>query len=584
MSAPLESSTPMLPVASAAQVRSACWALLRHRWWLLVVALLSFVISAACALVLPYALGQVVDLVAEGRGTASDVWLLAGAMAAAAVIWAAMFAVGAFTTARLVEGLLAGLREDLVYRSLRLPPRVVERSGSGDLVARSSDDVAMVSEALPTSVPVIASSTVMIALTAVGMGLLNPWFALTFVVVAPVHIWAVRWYLRTAPEVYAAERAALAVRAQHLLAALRALPTVQAFSMASVHTARITHASWSAVRWAMRTRAVQNTLFARLNLAEFFGMATILVTGFVLVGSDRATVGATTTAMLFFLQLFGPINGLLFMVDSLQSALASLARIVGVRFADQDEPELRSVGSSKPLRASQVEFGYGTEPVVRAVDLHIDAGERVALVGSSGAGKSTVAALVAGIHRPWSGQIGVSAPVAAATVLISQEVHVFGGSVWDNLTLGAQSASEEDVTQALRLVGAEAMVGGLPDGVHTQVGPHGRELTVAQAQLLALARAHLARPELVLLDEATAEAGSMHGGILDAAARAVMSGRAGLIIAHRLDQAADADRIVVMDAGRVVEVGSHTELIAAGGTYATLWGAWERHRGNGQPT
>ncbi len=574
-----EAPQAKLPVATGRQVWTVCWGILRKRWWLVALGAVCFVIASACGLVLPFALGRVVDFVDAGTGTPGDVWALAGLIAAAAVVGAAMFALGTYISSLIVERLLAGLREDLVSQSLRLPPRVVEQSGTGDVVSRSSEDVAQVSEALPTTIPMVASSVFTIALTAVGMSLLNPWFALTFAVVLPIHIWAARWYLRNAPQVYAAERVAMAQRAQHLLASLRALPTVQSFGLATVHAAQISDASWAAVRWTMRARAVVNTLFARINMAEFFGMSTILIVGFLLVNSGRATVGAATTAMLFFLQLFGPIGTLLMVIDTLQSALASLMRIVGVRYAPFDEAELRTIGGEVPASLQSIEFGYTDSPVVKDLNWDLHAGERVALVGSSGAGKSTVASLVAGWHQPWTGTVQISESAAARTVLITQEVHLFGGSVRENLTLVAPQATDDDVAAALATVGATSVVESLPDGLDTQIGPHGRDLTVASAQLLALARAHLANPELVLLDEATAEAGSLHGDELDAAARAVMAGRAGIIIAHRLDQAADADRIVVMEHGTIVEQGSHAQLVAADGTYAELWGAWQQYRG-----
>lgn len=224
-------------------------------------------------------------------------------------------------------------------------------------------------------------------------------------------------------------------------------------------------------------------------------------------------------------------------------------------------------------------FGYDDDrAVLHEVDLEVRTGERVAVVGTSGAGKSTLAALVAGVHAPWSGEVRVHEEARARTVLISQEVHVFAGTVRENITLSRPGASDVEVEAALAAVGGADTLDSLPHKLETEVGPHAHELTVAQAQLVALARVHLADPSLVLLDETTAEAGSAHGAMLDRAANAVVRDRTALVIAHRLDQAVTADRIIVMSDGQVVEQGRHEDLVAAGGSYAELWAAWSRHR------
>jgi len=499
-------------------------------------------------------------------------------MAAGALVQAVATGAGAIGAAALVENLLAELRERLVRRSLQLPRRVVERVGTGDLTSRASDDVAQVAMGLPNAIPTVAASGFTLALTAVALTVLQPWFALVVVTVVPLQVLALRSYLRQAPPLYAAERAALGVRAHHVLAALRGLPTVQAFGLGALHATRIGVASWEVVRLSLRARAILNTFFARLNTAELVGMSTILVVAFVLVGRDQLTIGGATTAMLLFLQLFGPMMGLLLLIDDLQSALASLARIVGVTQMETGDDDQRRAGGSTPVVVSGVRFGYHADPVLHEVDLQVAPGERVAVVGTSGAGKSTLAALVAGVHAPWSGAVQVSDGAHARTVLISQEVHVFAGTVRDNITLARPGADDDAVRAALAAVGGSDVIAALPAGLDTQVGPHAHTLTVAQAQLVALARAHLADPALVLLDEATAEAGSAHGAMLDRAADAVIAGRAALVIAHRLDQAVSADRVVVMSEGRVVEEGTHEQLVAAGGTYAGLWSAWQRHR------
>jgi ATP-binding cassette subfamily C protein len=230
-------------------------------------------------------------------------------------------------------------------------------------------------------------------------------------------------------------------------------------------------------------------------------------------------------------------------------------------------------GGSAGVRLRGVSFSYDRgRPALEDVDLVVGPGERVALVGPSGAGKSTVAKLVAGVHRPSQGVVDVD--VGGRVTLVTQEVHVFAGPLAADLRLARPEATDGELRAALDRVGATPWVEALDDGLDTVVGEVGHQLSPTQAQQLALARLLLADPAVAILDEATAEAGSAGAGVLDDAAAAVVAGRTSLVIAHRLTQAAAADRIVVLDRGRVVEQGTPDELLAADGLYADLWSAW----------
>ncbi|WP_433603972.1 ABC transporter ATP-binding protein [Dactylosporangium sp. CA-139114] len=261
-------------------------------------------------------------------------------------------------------------------------------------------------------------------------------------------------------------------------------------------------------------------------------------------------------------------------------------RVVGVdaRAGDVDELHSAHVGAVNVdfrqvgLMLRDVTFAYddGTD-VLHGVTLHVAPGTRVALVGSTGAGKSTLAAIAAGLLHPRSGTVTVGGhpPSTARVAVVTQETHVFAGPLVEDLRLARPGATDAEVAAALATVDALDWARDLPEGLRTVVGEGGHPLTAAQAQQLALARVVLADPPVAVLDEATAEAGSLGARHLETSALAATAGRTTLVVAHRLTQAATADRIVVLDGGRVVEEGTHAELVAADGAYARLWRAWE---------
>jgi ATP-binding cassette subfamily C protein len=556
-----------LPTATAAETWRALRALTRGRRLLAAVVLAVLVAGAAVGLLVPPILGHIVDVVVDGRpasAVTAPVLLLVGVAVADAVLaW-----VGEILVARLGETMLAELRERVVDSALALPLERVEAAGRGDVVARVSGDVAVIATAVRLVLPAMARAGLTIGLTVIGLAALDWRFAVAGLLAAPIQLHTLRWYLRRSAPVFAAERVAEGDRTQQLLDSIAGAETVHAFGLTTRHVSAVRDRSQRAVDYALTENRLSTRFYGRLNLAEFVGLAAILAVGFWLVDDGAATVGAAAAAALYFHRIFDPVNTVLGLFGTAQEAGAGLARLVGI--ADLPPVSVGAGGSAGgSVQVSDVGFSYGGGvEVLHDVSLTVAPGEHVALVGASGAGKTTLAKLIAGIHQPSRGKIQVG-PVA----LITQEVHVFAGPLADDVRLGRPDATDAEVRAALAEVGAD-WVDSLPEGLATAVGEGGHQLTATQAQQLALARLIVADPAIAILDEATADAGSAGARILDRAAEHAVRGRTAIIVAHRLSQASRADRVVVLDEGRVVESGPPAELAAGDGPYAALWAAW----------
>ena len=582
-------TSPLLPIADAARTRRAVWELLRPHRATAAAACLVLAVATIVGLAGIELLGQVVDEIYAGG---DDLALPAALLAVIAVVQGVGTAVGAGRVAAVGERMLAQLRERFVERVLHLPLDRIEAAGAGDLTARVTRDVTAVAEVVRYALPTLVRSVLTIALTLVALALLDWRFLAVALLAVPLQVGTVRWYTRTAGPVYAAGRVAVAEQQQQLLDSYAGARTVLAFGLSRRHDELIAARSTAAVDLAVHGVGLLSRFFSRLNLAEYVALAGVLTAGYLLVDAGTVTIGVATAAALYLHNLFNPINAALGLADEMQVGRAGLARLVGI--ADLPEPpaapDRSAIAGSPPpaIVVSGVRHAYrpGHE-VLRGVDLKVPAGERLALVGASGAGKTTLAALIAGTHPVQAGEIRLGEHRSAdlpygelrrRVAIISQEVHVFAGAVGDDLRLARPDSTDEDLWAACEHVGAAGWVRALPDGLATVVGEGGHRLTEEQAQHLALARLVLADPLAVILDEATADAGSAGARSLEGAANRALAGRTAIVVAHRLTQAADADRVAVMADGRIVESGPHEALVAAGGRYAALWKAWAAGR------
>lgn len=562
----------------------------RQAPWLSASTVLTTVAGAALQVLPVLLLGQVVDGVVggESRSILLTVGIL---MVAAALFGAAATAASTFLIGKLGAELLARLREEAVRAVLGMPSARVEEVGRGDVLSRVGDDVAVISKGIRTAIPTVFSAGVLVVIATIGMFGLDWRLGLAGACALPAYALALRWYLPRSAPLYRKQRAAQADRAQALISGLNGIDTVRAYRLEGAVREKVTEESWRVRNLGIEVFRFFGRFVGRENRAEFIGLVLILVVGYALLEADAATLGEVSAAPLMFHRLFTPLGAIMFTFDEAQKSGASLTRLVGV-FSEPSEERLvgdASVATAAvapyPVTVRDLTFTYpgAEDPVLRDVSLSIPAGGSLALVGATGAGKSTLAALIAGIGRPQAGSVHIGthdlagmdeAGARALVSILTQETHVFSGPLADDLRLAAPLASDDDLMDALRTVGAGEWAGSLPDGLNTPVGEGGERLDVTKVAQLALARLVLGRSPVVVLDESTAEAGSEGAAELERAVLAACSGRTTLFVAHRLTQAMAADRIAVLSAGRVVEEGTHGELVELGGQYARLWRAW----------
>ncbi|MEU3890277.1 ABC transporter ATP-binding protein [Streptomyces sp. NPDC029041] len=573
-----------LPVAARQDVRRAMADLVRADTRAFCTVLALNALAALAGLAGPWLLGRMIDDVRAGRGLgAVDRLALALFLCALAQLLLARWA--RYVGHRFGERTLARVRERFVDRALALPASVVERAGTGDLTARGTSDVTTVGNTLRDAGPELLVNLVQCLFLIGAVFLLDPLLgALGVLGLTPVWL-ALRWYLRRARDGYLAEGAATSDVAEILAATASGARTVEAFRLERQRTAASRDALETSRRTRFHTLYLRSVFFPAVEVSYVLPVAGVLVIGGMLHASGAMSLGAVVAAALYLHQLSNPLDEILVRVEQLQSSGASFARVEGLAGASRGDGEGECPdpdGDRIDVVGARYAYDGGVE-VLHGVDLTVRPGERLALVGPSGAGKTTLSRLMAGIDAPTAGSVTVGGvPVAGLgperlrrqVVLVTQEHHVFLGSVRDNLRITEPAADDERLWHALAVVGADAWVRELPQGLDTPLGQGGRRTDGSQAQQLALARVVLADPHTLILDEATALLDPTTARHTERALAAVLEGRTVIAVAHRLHTAHDADRVAVMEDGRLTELGTHHELVAAGGTYAALWHSW----------
>jgi ABC-type multidrug transport system fused ATPase/permease subunit len=571
---------------------------LRHLFSLLgpyrgrvILMLVSLTVATAAALAPPYLAGRAIDDGIRAGDTGVLTVILVLFVVAALLNWGATYA-QTYLINWVGQRALQDLRIELFQHLQRLSVGFYGRNKTGVLISRITNDVQALDQLVTEGISTLFSASLTLLGTAVILLFLDVQLALiTFLTFPVLLVGSVAFRLASAGA-YRLTREKIAAVTAYLQETLSGVRVVRAFGQEPRHKSRFAELNDEHRRVNMRTVYLNAAYFPSVELLSAVATAGILLYGGnqVLDGDSAVTIGVLASFVFYLQSFFDPIQSLSQLYTTYQAGMAALDKIFELM---DEEPDLVDKPDALELprirgeiEFDDVTFAYsGDNPALCGIDLHIPPGQTVALVGATGAGKSTLAKLVARFYDPDYGRVLVDGhdlrdvtehSLRSQLGIVPQEGFLFSGTIRDNIAFGRPDASDAEVREAAAAVGAHEFIERLPDGYDTEVGERGGQLSAGQRQLVAFARAAAADPRILILDEATSNVDVRTESQIERGLRRLLAGRTALVIAHRLSTIRGAGRIVVLDRSRIVEQGTHEELLEAGGAYAALYRDWAR--------
>ena len=547
----------------------------------------SLLLATATALAPPFLSKYAVDDGIREHDLGKLWWIVAAFLVAGLLNWGMSY-VQTYLTGWVGERILADLRNRLFDHLQRLSLGFFERNRAGVIISRLTNDVEAIDQLVTDGVTSLVQNSLTLLGTAILLFVLDWRLALATLVVIPFMSIATAIFRRRSSRAYASVRERLGLVTATLAEDIAGMRVVQAFTRERANMRNFREVTERYRDSNLETVYLNGMYFPFVDLLSTVALAVVLGYGGHLYFQGAVTLGTLFAFMLYVQNFFDPVQQLSQLYGTFLSATAALDKIVDV--LDQ-EPEVTDRQGAEELPRVEgrvafedVRFGYGDGPeVLHGLDLDVPAGTTVALVGHTGAGKSTIAKLLARFYDPRAGRITIDGhdlrDVTQASLrrqlgIVPQEGFLFAGTVHDNIAFGRPDAAPEDVVAAAETIGANDFILRLEDGYDTQLQERGTRLSLGQRQLVALARALLADPRILILDEATSSVDIGTERKIERALRTLLAGRTAFVIAHRLSTIRDADLIVVLEHGQVVEQGTHDELMQVGGLYTSLYGDW----------
>jgi ATP-binding cassette subfamily B protein len=529
------------------------------------------------------------------KGDAGALNLAVGAYLGLALAGLLLGRLAIIYVARIGESFLRTMRNRLFSHVMSLSLDYFETEKTGRIVARMTSDIDAMQELISQGL-VLFVQNIFLFIGAVVLMLVLSWqLALGVLVIVPPVFFASRWFRRVSNKAYLEVRDSISTNLTTLQEGLEGVRVVQAYGRTGSFTERFGQTNEDQYEANMVTTRISAKYFPFIEYAGVAATAVIVGYGGWLSSKGVVEVGVVAAFVLYLQQVFEPINQLSQLYNVVQSAGAALQKILGVLDTPatiKERPGAVDLPRYGEIDVDGVTFAYGTnDPVLHDVTLHISSGERLALVGPTGAGKSTLAKLIARFYDPTEGSVRVDgvdlrdatmASLRKRIVVVPQEGFLFAGSLRENVRVGRPEATDEEVETALRVLGLLERFRAFPEGLETEVRERGSRLSAGERQLVSIARAALADPSVLVLDEATSnlDPGTEHH--VEQAMEKLMHGRTTIVVAHRLSTAARANRIGVVYDGRLTELGSHQELVALEGHYAELYRTWSVHQAQPQ--